>query len=65
MTIVRSASGIRIDCDRCEEHAGAPSRSVEALRRATGYVTHGGHDLCPTCWAEATAPPADRGPTAA
>ena len=55
MTIVRSASGIRIDCDRCEHHTGARALSVDELRYATGYVSHRGHDLCPSCGRSLTA----------
>ena len=73
MTVVRSASGVRIDCDQCGQHAGAAVRSVEALRHATGYVRHRGGDLCAHCSAglttagarEPSRPPPDRGPRAA
>jgi len=55
MTVIQSASGSRIDCDQCAHHSAAPSLSLEALRRVTGYVTHGGRDYCPACWYEHTA----------
>jgi hypothetical protein len=50
VALIQSASGTRIDCDTCEDYAAAPSLSVEVLRRATGYVSHGGRDFCSTCW---------------
>ena len=72
MTVIRSASGTRIDCDECREHTGMPAPSVEALRRATGYVRHRGRDLCPSCWSSLTGAasqpspsPTDHGPAAA
>jgi hypothetical protein len=73
MTVLRSASGSRIDCDECPHHAAAASLSIEALRRATGYVSHDGRDYCPSCWYEQAGsrfdpsfdPPRDDGPTAA
>jgi hypothetical protein len=73
MTVLRSASGSRIDCDECAHHAAAPSLSIDALRRATGYVSHDGRDFCPSCWYRHTAsrlgtsfvPPTDHGPAAA
>jgi hypothetical protein len=73
MTVLGSASGSRIDCDECAHHVAAPSVSIEALRRATGYVTHQGRDFCPSCWCEHKAwrsgasfePPPDDGPAAA
>lgn len=49
MTITRSASGIRIDCDHCEHHTGARALTVDELRRAAGYISHRDNDLCPTC----------------
>ena len=55
MTVIRSASGGRIDCDECAHHATAPALSIEQLRRATGYVSHRGRDYCPSCWYEHTA----------
>jgi hypothetical protein len=73
MTVLRSASGSRIDCDECPHHAAAASLSIEALRRAMGYVNRDGRDLCPSCWCEYTAsrfgrsfdPPTAEGPPAA
>ena len=55
MTVIRSASGSRIDCDECAHHTAAPSLSIEDLRRTTGYVSHRGRDFCPSCWYEHTA----------
>jgi hypothetical protein len=55
MTVIQSASGSRIDCDHCAHHCAAPSRSIEALRRMTGYIHHGGRDYCPACWYAHTA----------
>ena len=52
MTILRSASGTRIDCDECGEYAASPSLSLDVLMRATGFVRTGGRDLCPACWSE-------------
>jgi hypothetical protein len=49
MTVVRSASGTRIDCDECPEYTAAPSLSLDVLRRATGFVSDGSRDLCPSC----------------
>ena len=73
MTVLRSASGSRIDCDECAHHVAAPRLSIEDVRRATGYVNHDGRDFCPSCWYEHTssrfstsfAPPNDDGPAAA
>jgi hypothetical protein len=37
MTVLRRASGSRIDCvDECEHHVAAPSLSIETLRREAG-----------------------------
>lgn len=49
MTVVRSASGTRIDCDECAEHTAAPSLSLDVLRRESGYVSDGRRDFCPSC----------------
>ncbi len=73
MTVLRSASGVRIDCDECAHHAAASALAIEQLRRATGYVSDRGADYCPACWYEHTAPqsgtsfqlPIGDGPTAA
>ena len=73
MTVVRSASGVRIDCDDCGDHAASPALPIEALRRATGYVQHEDRDWCPDCSRERTASrfrsaepkPGDSGPAAA
>ena len=55
MTVLRSASGSRIDCDCCPHHTAAASLSLEVLRTTTGYVRHGGRDFCPSCWYRHTA----------
>jgi hypothetical protein len=55
VTVVASASGTRIDCDRCGWHATSPDLPLIALRRATGFARVGDADLCPDCVAE-TAP---------
>jgi len=52
VTVISSALGTRIDCDRCGEHGATPSLSIEALRRATGYARLDGRDYCPQCLAE-------------
>ena len=73
MTVISSALGTRIDCDRCGEHVATPRHSVAALRLATGYARLEGHDYCPRCLeassgAQVDAPraePPDFGPTAA
>jgi hypothetical protein len=56
MTVLRSASGVRIDCDECAHHAAASALAIEQLRRAAGYVSDRGRDFCPSCWYEHTAP---------
>ena len=75
MTVIRSASGIRIDCDGCAHHTAAPSFPLEVLRSTTGYVHDDGRDFCPSCWyahttsqpgtsshsSAAAAPPSDGG----
>jgi hypothetical protein len=73
MTVLRSASGARIDCDECPHHVAAPALSLDQLRSATGYVSHDDRDYCPSCWYQHTAsgsgtsfqPSHDDGPTAA
>jgi len=73
MTVVRSASGIRVDCDECPHHTAAASLSLEVLRRTSGYVAYDGRDFCPSCWYRHTAmrlgtsshTSTDEGPTAA
>ena len=55
MTVIRSASGVRIDCDGCGEYTASPGFSIEVLRRATGYVHHGDRDWCPDCCKERAA----------
>ena len=55
MTVIRSVSGTRIDCDSCDDYATAPALSIEILRRATGYVRDDGRDFCQACWAQHTA----------
>jgi hypothetical protein len=54
MTVLRSASGSRMDCEQCAHHVAAPGLSIEGLRRARGYVEHDGRDYCPSCWYEHT-----------
>lgn len=51
MTVIRSASGTRIDCDNCGEHTASPELSAPQLRAATGYVRPAGQgsDFCPRC----------------
>jgi hypothetical protein len=49
VTVVRSVSGTRLDCDRCGGHASSPDLSLEQLRRATAYAHIEGADLCPDC----------------
>jgi hypothetical protein len=53
VTVLASASGTRIDCDRCGWHVASPDLSVALLRRAAGFVSRSGEDLCPDC-ADAT-----------
>jgi hypothetical protein len=73
VTVISSALGTRIDCDRCGEHVVTTRHSTAALRLATGYALLDGHDYCPGCvgassGAEVDAPraePPDSGPTAA
>ena len=55
MTVIGSASGVRIDCDGCREYAASPGLAIEVLRRATGFVQHGNRDWCPDCWRERAA----------
>ena len=50
MTVVRSASGTRIDCDACGEHTASSSWSADDLRERTSFVVHEGRDWCPDCW---------------
>jgi hypothetical protein len=73
VTVISSALGTRIDCDRCGEHVATPRHSVAALRLATGYARLAGDDYCPRCveasgGAPVQAPhtePPDSGPAAA
>jgi hypothetical protein len=73
VTVISSALGTRIDCDRCGEHVVTTRHSAVALRLATGYARPDGHDYCPRCLeassgAQVDAPraePPDFGPTAA
>ena len=73
MTVISSALGTRIDCDRCGEHVVTTRHSVVALRLATGYTRLDGHDYCPRCLEASSgahldaprADPPDSGPTAA
>jgi hypothetical protein len=50
VTVVRSASGTRIDCDACGEHAASTTWSAEDLRSRASFVAHEGRDWCPDCW---------------
>jgi len=50
MTVIASASGVRIDCDACGQHTTAAARPLETLRLETGFVLHKGRDWCPGCW---------------
>ena len=52
MTVLASASGTRIDCDRCGSHTASPDLAVAVLRHATGFVRHDDQDLCPDCSSE-------------
>ena len=73
MTVISSALGTRIDCDRCGEHVMTPRHSAAALRLTSGYARLDGGDYCPRCveassGAQAEAPrvkPPDSGPAAA
>jgi hypothetical protein len=49
VTVLASASGTRIDCDRCGWHAASPDLSVAVLRRAAGFVRRQDQDLCSEC----------------
>jgi hypothetical protein len=49
VTVLASASGTRIDCDRCGWHAASPDLSVTLLRRDSGFVQRDGADLCSDC----------------
>jgi hypothetical protein len=49
VTVLASASGTRIDCDRCGWHAASPDLSVALLRRAAGFVHLRDEDLCSDC----------------
>src|SRR4051812_30753465 len=61
VTVGASASGTRIDCDRCGEHTSSPDLTRDQLRRATGYTRVDGRDLCPDCAAAHTTARDDRG----
>jgi hypothetical protein len=73
VTVISSALGTRIDCDRCGEHVVTTHHSTAALRLATGYALIHGHDYCPRCLQDTTgargdAPgtePPDSGPAVA
>lgn len=49
VTVISSALGARIDCDRCGQHVATASLSIEELRRASGYAQLDGRDYCPRC----------------
>ena len=59
MTILRSASGTRIECDQCGEHVASASLTIDQLRREAGFVNDTERDWCPTCWES----PADEAPS--
>jgi hypothetical protein len=73
VTVISSALGTRIDCDRCGEHVVTPRHSTPALRLATGYALLDGRDYCPRCagtlsgarFDEPRPEPPDSGPAAA
>jgi hypothetical protein len=50
VTVVRSASGTRIDCDECGEHTASTTWSADDLRARARFVVHEGRDWCPGCW---------------
>jgi hypothetical protein len=54
--VLLSASGVRIDCDACGEHASSPDLTLEQLRRATGFMRVNGRDVCKRCAVSAPAP---------
>lgn len=60
MTVVRSASGTRIDCDECGEHTASTSWSADDLRERASFVEHEGRDWCPDCWSTREKPDEDR-----
>jgi hypothetical protein len=62
VTVISSAVGTRIDCDRCGEHVVTRRHSAAALRLATGYVRIDGDDCCPRCVEAATGAPVDAPP---
>jgi hypothetical protein len=49
VTVLASASGTRIDCDRCGWHVASPDLSVALLRRAAGFTRWRDEDLCSEC----------------
>jgi hypothetical protein len=49
VSVLVSATGVRIDCDRCGQHVSSSDLSVDALRRASGFVYTGEADYCPSC----------------
>ena len=69
MTVIRSASGMRIDCDTCGTHTASSNWSDQDLRDQARFVRHAERDWCGDCWAARsdTAEPAapDDGPAAA
>jgi hypothetical protein len=52
MALVASASGTRIDCDRCGAHVVSPTLSATALREELSYVAEADLDYCPRCYGE-------------
>ena len=59
MTVISSALGTRIDCDRCGEHVVTARHSAAALRSATGYARLDGHDYGPRCLEPSSGAPVD------
>jgi len=64
VTVVRSASGTRIDCDACGEHTASSSWSADDLRSSTRFVLYDGRDWCPDCWDERSKERTDERPPA-
>jgi NMD protein affecting ribosome stability and mRNA decay len=56
VTVVASALGTRIDCDRCGAHVGDQHEALVHLRDATGFARRNAVDLCPRCAESQPAP---------
>jgi hypothetical protein len=73
VTVLRSASGTRIECDACGSYAVSSTLPVDALRLEAGFVHRRDRDWCPGCWRDETRSrfpggfedPRDDGPAAA